>query len=197
VVLAVWAEPVLRLLYGRDFVAGAPSMRVLALSAAPAFLVPLTNYVMTSIGRQGPSVAGVLAGVLVNAAVNVFMVPSHGHLGAAVGYTAGTVTAISVNGGLVRGMLGRAGLAAVAWRPLLAAALAAAVGAAVGTSGALRALGGLALAGATFCASLLALRAVTAGELAALRALRGGPPGGLDSAPPAGDNPASRRNGSR
>jgi O-antigen/teichoic acid export membrane protein len=170
--LALWAEPILRLLYGPSFVAGAASMRWLALSVVAGFLIPLTNYVMTSIGRQGPSIAGVLAGVVVNLVVDLFLVPSRGHVGAAVGFSAGTIAAILVNGALVRRMLGPAHLAAVAWRPLAAAALMAAVGAGVGTGGGLRAVLGLLLGAATYAGSLLALRAVTVGELATLRAMR-------------------------
>lgn len=180
VALAVWAVPILRLLYGAPFVASAGSMRWLAPSAAAGFLIPLTNFVLTSMGRQGPSVAGVLAGVIVNVAVNLFTVPSHGHAGAAMGYTAGTIVAIAINGGLVRRALGRVGLAAVSWRPLAAAALTAAVGAAVGTGSGLRIAAGLAAAAATYAASLFALRAVTVAELATLRAMRRGAPPDAD-----------------
>jgi len=169
---AVWAEPLLRLLYGPAFAAGAVSMRLLALSTVAGFLIPLTNYVMTAIGRQGASIAGVVAGVVVNVLVNLLVVPSHGHAGAAAGFTAGTVVAVAVNGGLVRGMLGPAGLLAVTWRPLVAAALMAAVGAAVGSGSGVRTLAGMGLACATFAASLFALRSITVEELATLRAMR-------------------------
>jgi O-antigen/teichoic acid export membrane protein len=175
VVLAVWAEPVLRLLYGAEFVAGADSMRWLALSAVAGFLIPLTSFVMTSVGRQALSISGVAAGIAVNILVNLFAVPAHGHVGAAAGFTAGTVVAFAINGGIVRNMLGPAGLVAVAWRPLVSAALMAAIGLTLGRAGGVQSVVGLALAVAVFAASLLVLRTVTAAELAALRALRQGP----------------------
>lgn len=184
IVLGIWAEPIMRLLYGSSFAAGASSLRWLALSTTAGFLIPLTNSVMTSVGRQAPSMAGVLAGVIVNVLVNLVTVPSHGHAGAAMGYTAGTVVAIAVNGGLVRIMLGPASLATVAWRPLVAAALMAAVGAGLGRGGGLRSLIGLALAVATYAASLFLLHAVTVPELATLRAMRRIPPEGANEAAP-------------
>jgi len=192
VLLAVWAEPILRLLFGPAFAAGAGSMRLLALCIVAGFLIPLTNYVMTSIGRQALAMAGVVAGVVVNVIVNLFLVPTLGHVGAAAGFAAGTVVAMAVNMVLVRRLLGPAGLAGVAWRPCAAGALMAAVGVAVGTGSPGRALLGVVLAAASFAAALFALRTVTVAELNALRAMRrAAPPGAGEKAPSPPPRPLS------
>jgi len=175
-VLAVWAEPIMNLLYGRSFAAAASSMRWLGLSTVAWFLIPLTNFVMTSVGRQSWSIAGVLAGVLVNVVVNIFSVPSYGHEGAAIGFFVGALVAAGVNGGLVRHVLGPCGLTAVAWRPLVAGAVMAAVSAAVGTGSVVRMAVGLGLATVVFGAALFALRAISVADLATLKAMRGVPP---------------------
>jgi O-antigen/teichoic acid export membrane protein len=181
--LTLWADPIVRLALGSEFSESAEVLRALApfvfLQGITVMLSSPLNY--AGEGRRRIPIA--IAAVVVNAAVDVVLIPELGVLGAAVG----TDIAYALYAGYHLWLCHRLldvplkPLAATAARALVAAAAMAAVLALVGTAGLspFEWLVGLAAAPAAFVAALLATRELSPGEIRALvrlpfRALRSG-----------------------
>lgn len=181
-VLLVWADPIVRLVLGPEFSESAQVLRALTpfvlLTNVSSLLTAPLNYA----GEGRRRIPIVVAAVVVNAAIDVVLIPEMGVLGAAVG----TNVAYAVYAGSHLWMCHRLldlplkPLAATAGRALVAGGVMAAVLALVGTESlsALEWVLGLPVAGVAFVATLLATRALSPGEIRTLvrlpaRALRG------------------------
>ena len=77
------AQPLLVLLYGRDFAAAAPVLIVLAWSAVANWYYAPFVIALQARGRERWWLAGLLGGLLLNAAVNLWAIPRWGASGAA------------------------------------------------------------------------------------------------------------------
>jgi O-antigen/teichoic acid export membrane protein len=172
-----------RLTLGSEFSESAEVMRAVApfifLQGFTTMLSSPLNY--AGEGRRRIPVA--IAAVVVNAAVDVILIPEIGVLGAAVGTDVAYALYAGIHVWLCHRLLGLPlkPLAATAGRALVAAGAMAAVLALIGTGSLspLQWIVGLAVAPAAFVATLLATREVSPGEIRALvrlpvRALRSG-----------------------
>ncbi len=181
--LLLWADPIVRLVLGSEFSESAEVIRALTpfilLTSVTSPLTSSLNYA----GEGRRRIPIVFAALIVNAAIDVILIPQIGVLGAAVG----TDVAYAVYGGahlwLCHRLLGLPlmPLAAIAGRAALAGLAMAAVLALVGTGSlsALQWVVGLAFAPAAFLATLLATRALSLDEIRTLvrlpvKALRSG-----------------------
>lgn len=82
--LAALSYPIVRTFYGSAFEAAAPVTALLAVSSvARAALTPLM-FTLAAFERQGRAIAVTLACAVLNVALDVALIPSHGALGAAV-----------------------------------------------------------------------------------------------------------------
>jgi len=82
-VTTVFAEPMIQILYGPDFSAAAPTLRVLAWSGLFTFLGIASVPFFTLENLQRFTLYRTLAGVLINTGLNFVLIPQHGVLGAA------------------------------------------------------------------------------------------------------------------
>ena len=181
--LLLWADPIVRLVLGSEFSESAEVLRALTpfifLTSVTSLLTSPLNYA----GEGRRRIPIVIAALIVNAAIDVVLIPQIGVLGAAVG----TDVAYAVYGGAHLWLCHR--LLGLPLRPLAAtpaerrspAGAMAAVLALVGTGSlsALQWVVGLAFAPAAFVATLLATRALSLGEIRTLvrlpvKALRSG-----------------------
>jgi O-antigen/teichoic acid export membrane protein len=178
--LIVWADPIVHLALGPKFSESADVLRALAplvfLSGINPMLVSPLNFA----GEGRRRIPVTIAALVVNAALDVILIPAIGILGAAVGSDVAYTLYAGSNLWISHRVLGLPlkPLAATAARALVAAGAMAAVLALVGT-GSLSALEwiiGLVFAPAAFVATLLATRELSVGEIRALvrplRALR-------------------------
>jgi O-antigen/teichoic acid export membrane protein len=116
----LFAEPIVRLIAGADYLEAAVPLRVLIWVAVLSFLTMHFRFVMTAIGRQR-AYAWLVGGVFAfEAAVELVLIPRLGYLGACAGTLAGEVAFAAA--GLV--LCRQSGLRGVQWRALARAALA-------------------------------------------------------------------------
>jgi O-antigen/teichoic acid export membrane protein len=77
----VFAEPLLEGLFGNEYAAGAPALRVLAIAALPSAVVLA---LLTPVAlRSARAVAALGVALVANLAANLIVIPEHGGLGAA------------------------------------------------------------------------------------------------------------------
>jgi O-antigen/teichoic acid export membrane protein len=180
--LALWADPIVRLLLGSEFSESAEVIRALTpfvlLTSISSLLTAPLNYA----GEGRRRIPIVIAAVAVNAAIDVVLIPEIGVVGAAIGTDVAYVVYAGAHLWLCHRLLGLRlkPLAATGARALVAAGVMAGVLALVGTESlsALDWLVGLPAAGVAFVAALLAVRALSPGEIRTLvrlpaKALRG------------------------
>ena len=181
--LLLWADPIVRLVLGSEFSESAEVIRALTpfvlLTSVTSLLTSPLNYA----GEGRRRIPIMFAAVVVNAAIDVVLIPEIGVLGAAIGTDVAYALYAGAHLWLCHRLLGLPlrPLAATAGRALLAAGAMAAVLALVGTESlsALEWLVGLPVAPAAFVATLLATRALSPGEIRTLvrlpvKALRSG-----------------------
>lgn len=121
--VALVAEDAIRLVYGSDFVDGAPALRWLlpGLVLLGANTV-LMNY-LAAMGMPLVALVSPLAGLATNVALNLVLIPAHGIVGAAAASTISYVFMTAITGGWIvlrgRGPMGggRAGDRAASSRP--------------------------------------------------------------------------------
>ncbi len=181
--LLLWADPIVRLVLGPEFAESAEVIRALTpfilLTSVTSLLTSPLNYA----GEGRRRIPIVFAALIVNAAIDVVLIPEIGVLGAAIG----TDVAYAIYGGAHLWLCHRLldlplkPLATTAVRAALAAGVMAGVLALVGTDSlsALDWLVGPPLAGLAFVATLLATRELSLGEIRTLvrlplKALRNG-----------------------
>ena len=81
--IIVFSTPVLTLLYGATFAQSAPVLRVLALACVPMYLNYLLTHALIAMDRPRLYAAFTLAGLVVNVAANLVLIPAMGIAGAA------------------------------------------------------------------------------------------------------------------
>lgn len=87
-VLFVAARPVIRLLFGSEFVAAANATRILLLGVSALAVARVFANAIAAKGRPGANLAIVALAAIVNIALNIYLVPRHGIAGAAFASTA-------------------------------------------------------------------------------------------------------------
>jgi O-antigen/teichoic acid export membrane protein len=183
-VLVVWADPIVNLALGSDFSQSADVLRALAPLVFLGGINPLLVSPLNYAGEGRRRIPVTIAAVIVNAVLDVILIPTIGILGAAVGSDVAYTVYAGSNLWLSHRVLGLPlkPLAVTAVRSLVAAGVLAAVLALVGTGSSLSPLewlGGLAGGGAAYVAVLLLTREVLPAEFRSLtlrpqRALRSG-----------------------
>jgi O-antigen/teichoic acid export membrane protein len=181
--LLVWAEPLVRLVLGTQFIESAEVLRALTPYVLLGGLGPMVVSPLNYAGEGRRRVPIAIATVAVGAAIDVALIPTIGVLGAAVGTDVGYALYVGGHLWLCHRFLDLPlrPLAATATRSLLAAAAMAAVLALAGTVelSALEWIGGLIGGSGAFLAVLLATRELSVGEIRFIsslpaRALRSG-----------------------
>jgi O-antigen/teichoic acid export membrane protein len=181
--LLVWAEPIVRLVLGSQFLESAEVLRALTPYVLLGGLAPMVISPLNYAGEGGRRIPIAIATVGLGAAIDVVLIPRIGILGAAVGTDVAYTLYVGGHLWLSHRFLGLSlrPLAATAVRSLAAAVAMAAVLALVGTGelSVLEWIGGLVAANTAFLAVLLATRELSIGEIRFLsslpaRALRSG-----------------------
>jgi O-antigen/teichoic acid export membrane protein len=121
--VSAYAGPVVAILAGPEFAAAAVPMRILAWIVSLSFLSFQFRFVLAALGKAQAYVRLAVAVLLLEACLELALIPRWGYLGACAGLAVGEVTFALA--GLALCM--RAGLGTIEWRPLVGGALGAAV----------------------------------------------------------------------
>jgi O-antigen/teichoic acid export membrane protein len=81
--IAVFASPILLLVYGHPYVSAAPLVRILMLASGLAFISNITGIVMVTLGIIRPQIIFNTVSLIVNVAGNFLLVPRYGILASA------------------------------------------------------------------------------------------------------------------
>jgi O-antigen/teichoic acid export membrane protein len=167
--LLLWADPIVRLALGSEFSESAEVIRALTPYVMLASVTVLLSAPLNYAGEGRRRIPITIAAVVLNAGIDVVLIPEMGILGAAVGTDVAYTLYAGAHLWVCHRVLGLRlrPLAATAGRALIAAGAMAGVLALVGTEGlsALEWLVGLPVACAAFVAALLATRELTPGEI--------------------------------
>jgi O-antigen/teichoic acid export membrane protein len=182
-VLIVWADPIVHLALGSKFSASADVLRALAPLVFLSGINPIVVSPLNFAGEGRRRIPITIAAVIVNAALDVILIPAIGILGAAVGSDVAYTLYAGSNLWVSHRVLGLPlrPVAVTAARSLVAGGALAAVLAVAGTGSSLSPLewlGGAVVGGIAYVAVLLLTREVSAAELRSLsvwplRTLRG------------------------
>lgn len=118
-----YAEPLLSLLVGEQFVASAEPLRILVLSAAFAGLTAIFRFAAVALNQQARVLRADVLGVTVAIIAHIVLIPRYGLMGAAVGKLAGDLTTMACVTLILRRNLDRGILLAVAIGGALAVTL--------------------------------------------------------------------------
>jgi O-antigen/teichoic acid export membrane protein len=88
-VILLHAGPIVTLIGGADFAAGAPALRVLGLMAMVASVRYMAQQAVTALNAQGRLVRGYVAAAVVGVAAYLTLIPRYGGVGAALGLLLG------------------------------------------------------------------------------------------------------------
>jgi O-antigen/teichoic acid export membrane protein len=175
-VCLVWAEPVIRLLFGSDYAESATVLRTFAPYMLLVVTAPLVTMSVNYAGLGRKRIPAVLVALVVNLVLDVVLIPRIGIEAGAIATTVAYAIYLPAHVWFLHRALGLdlARLGRTVVRALLAALVLGGILAAAGTgdvgAGALAA--GAVLGGLAFGATLLATREITIGELRALAAAR-------------------------
>jgi O-antigen/teichoic acid export membrane protein len=86
--LTVLADPLVRLLFGADYLPAVPALRILAWTLVPYTLTSFLSLAFLAAGRERPVLHGLVAGLLTLAALNLVLVPRAGLAGASLAFLA-------------------------------------------------------------------------------------------------------------
>lgn len=92
IVIAVIARPVIGLLFGAEFAAGAPVLQILLIAVVANFINRSYRQVLLATGKRAEDLTATIAGTAVNLTAKLVLIPLIGFLGAAVGTALGEVT---------------------------------------------------------------------------------------------------------
>ena len=120
--LALFAEWVLRSFYGPALEPAAPILRCLMLYCALVIFDAMTSVVLKATDHQRTDVALFVINPIVNAALNLVMIPAFGAVGAALAAVAGVLASLSLRYRFIRRKLGAPRWGALAAGPLAGAA---------------------------------------------------------------------------
>jgi O-antigen/teichoic acid export membrane protein len=84
--LTVLAEPLVRLLFGADYLPAVPALRILAWTLVPYTVTTFLSLAFLAAGRERPVLRGLVAGLLALAALNLLLVPRAGLAGASLAF---------------------------------------------------------------------------------------------------------------
>jgi O-antigen/teichoic acid export membrane protein len=84
--LTVLAGPLVRLLFGADYLPAVPALRILAWTLVPYTVTTFLSLAFLAAGREQPILRGLVAGLLALAALNLVLVPRAGLVGAGVAF---------------------------------------------------------------------------------------------------------------
>jgi tRNA-splicing ligase RtcB len=122
VALVVTSRQLIQLFFhGHGFEEAAVALRVLSLGLPIIFLHHVSRYVLAALGRQAYYLRGVVVGLLVNAALCAWWIPTHGFLGACAAFLVAEVTIWALCQLALRRYVSFRAVAAEAVRPLAAA----------------------------------------------------------------------------
>ena len=175
-VCLVWAEPVIRLLYGAEYEESAGVLRAFGPYMLLVVTAPLVTMSVNYLGLGRKRIPVVLVALGVNLVLDIILIPEIGIEAGAIATTVAYAIYLPAHVWFLHRALGldlrRLGLSLV--RALVAAAVLAGVLAAAGTGelDAVAWIAGAVLGGAAFAATLLVTREVTPAELRALAAVR-------------------------
>jgi O-antigen/teichoic acid export membrane protein len=167
--LVVSSDRIIPFLFHRPgFSEAALAVQILGAGLVLVFINLMSRYLLTAMDRQRQYLKAVAAGLGVNVAVGLLLIPSRGFLGACLGQLAGEATIFVVCQASLSKSVRLASLAQAAWKPFVAAAM-------MGLVLAVLRQGPLLLAGAAgllaYAGTLLALRAVSDDEIQVLRSV--------------------------
>jgi O-antigen/teichoic acid export membrane protein len=179
--LAVTADRVVALAYGPGFAPAAAPLAIMSLALLFMFWTSLYSFLFPALDRQRAYTIATAIGLAVNAGLDLLLVPRFAQVGASLGTLGGEIALFAAGSLLLRRAHGRLGLLRLAWRPLAAALAMGAVLVAVRGAALPVLAGGVVVALIVYGGLLVALRAVTAAEIAMLiaqvRRRRRGPGG--------------------
>ncbi len=95
----LFAEPLIALLYSSDtsdYANAAPPFRILCAGLAAVFVIWVLHAIAISINRERLLLRAAVGGLIVNVAVNVWLIPSYGASGAAIATVAGEIVSLIV-----------------------------------------------------------------------------------------------------
>ncbi|HYF26117.1 MAG TPA: oligosaccharide flippase family protein [Baekduia sp.] len=130
--LGVFAEPVLRLVYGGGLADADTALTLLSLTIVPAGLCSFLAFLLSAQGRQTPVAVSLGIATVVNVGLNLLLVPPHGPEGAAVAMVATMAVMSAALLGPVLSATGPIGAVRVLTAPAVGAACGVAVGVALG-----------------------------------------------------------------
>ena len=164
--LCIFASTIVDLLYGPSFGPAAVPLALLSLSLIFLFPTSLYLFVFTAMGAQRSYTIGTVVYVAVNVVVDLALIPALAQVGASLGTLSAEVVLFAASLFFLNRLKRPVALARLTWRPLLAgAAMAAVLLLFRGTSLPVIVVGAL-VSVALYIAALLALRAVSPGEMA-------------------------------
>lgn len=165
VVLIVWSEGIIATVFGPEYLPCIGVLQIVGASLWATFLIPLMNFVLTSVGKQTKTLWGVSGGLVLNLVVAFATVPRWGYLGAAAALAGGNVVYLAINIWLVSRHADVRPKASVMVKPALAALAMFLTASAWPGSGLLSMAAGGAVSLLVFGVVLLALRTLSREEL--------------------------------
>lgn len=107
IIMVLGAPLIMKVLFGYSFVAGSSILAILALSYVPVFILSILNNSVLAFDKQKEFVVGNIAGVVVNIALDVLLIPHYQGVGAAIASVAGLTTITLITGYKLRKYLPR------------------------------------------------------------------------------------------
>lgn len=102
--LALAADPVLRIVYSTEYTAAASSMRILLVGVVALSLARVFANHVAALGKPGLNIWGSAPAVLVNVALNLWLIPRYGIEGAAIASTISYTLTLVVQIGIYAGV---------------------------------------------------------------------------------------------
>ena len=96
-VMFLFAEPAIRILFGSEYIAGATALRILAFGFFIFTLLGLSARIVIAFGRTKLNMVSYFAGAGANFAFNLFLIPLYGINGAAIATTSSFALMMSLN----------------------------------------------------------------------------------------------------
>ena len=98
IVMILGSIPIMNILFGYSFITGSPILAILALSYIPVFILSIFNNVVLAFDKQKQFVIANIAGVVVNIALDILLIPHYQGIGAAIASVAGLTTITFITG---------------------------------------------------------------------------------------------------
>lgn len=96
VIVAVFAQEIIILLYGEEYITAVPVLRVLILIQLPELLINLLSRILFSRNEQKKVLKAAVIGLVLKASLALILIPIWGVIGAAAGYLASATIACSI-----------------------------------------------------------------------------------------------------